>query len=172
AVRANHHARMKDDSIANRRSIFEKYVGMNNAIHSDSDVVTDFRAGADLGAFADDGVLAHAHERPDKNVLTDLGIVRNHRRRMNFRRALLRRMKDFCNQSESQLWIVYLNAAGVREGSASGRDHAGRFAFVGSFEELLVFDVRDVAFAGGVQTGHSINLNPAVATNVAADVRG
>ncbi len=91
---------------------------------------------------------------------------------MNFRGALLRRMQDFGNQSEGELWLFHFNPTKRLHIRAFGRDHARSLARASYCEEFFIFNVGDFTLGGGFQAGHSMDNDIAVAEHVAADMRG
>ena len=54
AIGADDNSRVKNHSVADRHSVFNENIWMDNAVRAEGDVVADFRAGANLGAVADD----------------------------------------------------------------------------------------------------------------------
>ena len=145
SVCANDYAGMENDSVTNRYAVFEKYVGMNHAIAANCNVVANFCASTDLRPWPYRRILADAHESANKDFQRDVRAGCNDSRGVNFRLTLLWRVKDFCNQAERQLGILYFDPARRIHIGGFRHNHTRRFGRAGRLKKFLIFDIRDFA---------------------------
>src|SRR5207248_9722760 len=87
---------------------------------------------------------------------------------MNFRRALLRRMEDFCDLCEGKLGILNFDATARIERRTDGNDQAGRTTLLCRVKKFLVIDIANLRRARGIQASNTFYPSLSVAKDATA----